>query len=108
MPRSSDVRTRFGHRIRQLRLERNLTLEKIGERAGLSGKYVQAIEMARQAPTIDTIAKLARALGVPPRELLDVDERTPRALRARASELIAAATDDELMRIVRVLELMLD
>jgi transcriptional regulator with XRE-family HTH domain len=107
MARPTDVRARFGQRIRQLRRQRDLTLEQLGERARLSDKYVQAIETARQAPTIETIAKLARGLGVAPHELFATDDRTPRALRARARELIAEASDGDVAKIVHVLEAIL-
>lgn len=107
MARSTDVRVRFGQRVRQLRRQRELTLEQLGARAALSDKYVQAIETARQAPTIETIAKLARGLGVTPQELLVIEERTPRALRARARELISEASDNDVAKIVHVLEAIL-
>lgn len=93
--------------MRQLRRQRDLTLEQLGEHSRLSDKFLQAIETGRQAPTLETIVKLARGLGVAPHELLSLDEQTPRALRARARELIAAATDADIARIVLVLEAML-
>lgn len=108
MGRTSDLRSRFGLRVRALRRRRDLTLEQLGERAGLSDKYLQAVETARQAPTIETIEKLARGLGVAPQELFAIDDRSPRALRARARELIGMASDAELPRVVRLLELILD
>lgn len=107
MARSLDSRTRFGQRIRQLRRQQDLTLEKLGERSKLSPKFLQAIETGRQAPTIETIDKLARGLGVASHELVAADDRVPRVLRARAREMIAEASDSDVARIVRVLEAML-
>jgi transcriptional regulator with XRE-family HTH domain len=104
MSRSQDLRARFGRRLRQLRRQREFTLEQLGERADLSGKFVQAVETGRQAPTIETIDKLARGLGVMPHELLTIDEPTPKALRSRARELIAETPDSDVARIVRLLE----
>ena len=100
----TDVRTRFGRRVRQLRRQRDLTLEQLGERAKVSDKFVQSIETGRQSPTIDTVEKLARGLGVGLHELLVGEDLSPRALRARARVLIAEASDAEIVRIVRVLE----
>lgn len=103
MARSPDLRVRFGQRVRQLRRQRDLTLEQLGERSKLSDKFLQAIETGRQAPTIETIEKLARGLAVTAHELF-IAEDTPRALRARARELVAEASDSEIVRIVRLLE----
>jgi transcriptional regulator with XRE-family HTH domain len=104
MARPHDLRVRFGERVRQLRRQRDLTLEQLGERSKLSDKFVQAIETGRQAPTIETIDKLARGLSVTAYELFISDDVTPRALRARARELVAEASDSEIARIVRLLE----
>jgi transcriptional regulator with XRE-family HTH domain len=104
MARPPEPRVRFGQRVRQLRRQRDLTLEQLGERAKLSDKFVQAIETGRQAPTIETIDKLARGLAVMAHELFIEDDATPRALRARARELVAEASDSEIGRIVRLLE----
>lgn len=107
MARPTDIKLRFGKRIRQLRKQRELTLEKLGERSQVSNKFLQALETGKQAPTIETIEKLSRGLGVGMHELLAIEERTPKALRARAREMIADASDAEVARIVGVLEAML-
>ncbi len=107
MARSSDLRVRFGQRVRELRRRRSLTLEQLGEGATLSDKFIQAVETGRQMPTVATIEKLARGLGVLPAELFTAEDRTPRASRARARELIAEASDADVVRIVRILEAVL-
>ncbi|MEQ1735394.1 MAG: helix-turn-helix transcriptional regulator [Rhodoglobus sp.] len=107
MARSSDLRVRFGQRVRELRRRRSLTLEQLGAGATLSDKFIQAVETGRQIPTVATIEKLARGLGVLPAELFTSEDRTPRASRARARELIAEASDADVVRIVRILEAVL-
>lgn len=107
MPRQAELRQRFGQRVRELRRRRNLTLERLGERAGLSDKFCQSVETGRQAPTVDAIEKLARGLGVEPAELFVADERSVKDLRARARELIGEASDSEIAKIVRLLEAVL-
>ena len=54
----------FGRRVRQLRLERGLSQEKLGEIAGLDRTYISQTEMGRRNVTLGTIHKLAAALGV--------------------------------------------
>ena len=56
--------------IRRLRTERNMTQAKLAEEANLSDKYISYIETGRQWGSIETLLKLANALGVEPADLL--------------------------------------
>lgn len=60
----SDVRVRVGRHLRQLRLQRKLSQERLAERAGLSYKFIGEIERGVANPTVVTLARLADALGV--------------------------------------------
>ena len=64
-------RIAFGKRLRELRLERGVSQEKLAELAGLHRNYVGVLERARQSATLDAICKLAAALNVRPADLLD-------------------------------------
>ena len=101
-PRS--LRSRFGQRVREIRIRQNLSLEALAEKAHLNDKFVQAVETARQSPTIDSVEKLASGLDVNLRELFAFDDESPDALRRRAVRLVQAAEDHDLGRIVRLLE----
>jgi transcriptional regulator with XRE-family HTH domain len=107
MARQAELRERFGQRVRELRRRRDLTLEELAERAKLSDKFLQAVETARQAPTVDAVEKIARGLNVLPAELFVVHEQSAKALRARARELIGEASDAEIEKVVRLLEAVL-
>jgi len=76
-----ELRTRVANRIRKLVWDRRLTLAQLAEEAGVSRGMVQAIVAGRKSPTLDTVAKLAKALRVDPIELL----RAPRAKRSKTS-----------------------
>ncbi len=65
------TRVRLGKRIRQLRKEIGLSQEKLGFRSGLHRTYIGAIERAEQNVSIDNIHKIAKALKIPPKELLE-------------------------------------
>jgi transcriptional regulator with XRE-family HTH domain len=54
-----------GARIRSLRLDANLTQERLAERSGISRDSVIYAENGTKAASIDTLHLLARALGVP-------------------------------------------
>jgi len=100
---SPTLRVRFGKRVREIRLRHDLSLENLAEKSGLNDKFIQAVETARQSPTIDTIEKLAHGLGVELGELFSFEEESPAALRRRATRLVQAADDHDLARIVRLL-----
>lgn len=60
----------FGQRVRELRLARGLTQEKLADRAGMHFTAIGHIERASRSSTLETILKLAKALQVQPRELI--------------------------------------
>lgn len=58
-------RLQVGARIRSLRLDANLTQERLAERAGVSRDTIIYAENGTKAASIDTLHLVARALGVP-------------------------------------------
>ncbi|MFF5670242.1 helix-turn-helix transcriptional regulator [Streptomyces hygroscopicus] len=63
-------RRAVGNRIRELRLWRNLSQERLAERCGVDRQTVNRIEMGHQAATIDTLIRIAQALAVPLTDLV--------------------------------------
>lgn len=60
----------IGKRVRQLRLERKLTLEKLSYENDLASKgYLSDVEKGLARPTVAMLQQIARALGV---ELVDL------------------------------------
>jgi len=47
-----------------------MSQEVLAERADLHPNYVGEIERGEKAASIDTLVKVAKALGLPPKELL--------------------------------------
>lgn len=58
----------FGDRLRALRMERNMSQEALGHRAGLSPNYVGDVERGTRNLGLENICALAEALGISPRE----------------------------------------
>lgn len=54
----------LGERVRQLRHEREWTLEEAARRAGLARSTLSKIENDQMSPTYDAVQKLARGLGI--------------------------------------------
>jgi len=69
----------FGARVRELRVERGLTQEKLADLAGMHFTAIGHIERASRSSTLETVLKLAKALQVQPHELLpDIKLPPPR------------------------------
>jgi transcriptional regulator with XRE-family HTH domain len=62
--RNNTLHIRFGARVRTLRVERGLTQEDLAELANVHRTYLGGIERGSRNPSLDNIARLARALHV--------------------------------------------
>ena len=62
---------RVATRLKALRQRRGWTQEALAAKAGLSRTYLARLETVRQDPTLSTLVKLAKALGVPVARLLE-------------------------------------
>lgn len=60
----------LGETIRSCRKAAGMSQEKFGEKADLHPKYVGELERGEKAATIDTLVKVAKALGVPASDLV--------------------------------------
>ena len=60
----SDTNNVVGAKIRSFRQTKNLTLEEIAERSGLSVEQIESIENDNNLPSLGPLIKVARALGV--------------------------------------------
>ena len=65
-----DLRVAFGRRVRELRLNRELSQEQLAERSGLHWTYISGIERGRRNPGLNNLGRLASALSVTLPELL--------------------------------------
>lgn len=64
----------FAKRLREIRLEKRLSQEKLAELSNLHRTYVSSVERCERNITVDNMERLALALGVDIRELLRPDE----------------------------------
>jgi transcriptional regulator with XRE-family HTH domain len=72
-----DLRPAFGRRIRALRLARHLSQEELAERANLHWTYISGIERGRRSPSLNSMGRLASALGVPLSSLVEELSKEP-------------------------------
>ena len=65
------LRKEFGNRLRNLRLERKMSQEKFSEFVGISVDFLSLIERGRNAPSFETIERMAKKLRLPVMALFD-------------------------------------
>jgi transcriptional regulator with XRE-family HTH domain len=68
--RHDAIVTRFGQRLREVRLARGMSQSELARQAAVTTNYVSRLEGGGAAPGIDLVARLALALGVPVADLL--------------------------------------
>jgi transcriptional regulator with XRE-family HTH domain len=61
----------LGETIRSRRKSVGMSQEKLAEKADLHHNYIGELERGEKAATIDTLVKIAKALGVRVRDLVD-------------------------------------
>jgi transcriptional regulator with XRE-family HTH domain len=61
----------IGKVIRPLREEKGMTQEKLANEINLDRSYLSEIERDLKAPSVYTIFKLTKGLGIPPGELIE-------------------------------------
>ena len=83
---SGDCELPFGTALRRVRLAAGLTQEQLGLEADVQRNFISLIERGQNQPTIGTITKVARALGMKASELVAEAEHDaasrPRARRS--------------------------
>jgi transcriptional regulator with XRE-family HTH domain len=64
----------FAKRLREIRLKKGFSQEKLGELSSLHSTYISSVERGERNVTVDSMEKLATALDVDIRELLRPDD----------------------------------
>lgn len=62
------------NRVREFRKQRGLTLEQLAELTGISTGHISRIERHEKGWSMDSLPKIAKALGIDPHHLIDASE----------------------------------
>lgn len=62
--RTKDNLRIFGKRVKELRLERNLTQSELAEIIGLSTNFIGMVERGERNTSVDKIFKIAQAFNI--------------------------------------------
>ena len=82
-------------RIREIRKKKGISSDKLGEMIGMSGAAIRNIEAGRRKIKVETLEKIAQALGVSVAELLS----TPEEKKSKLEE-VEEITDVVLLPVV--------
>lgn len=80
----------IGKRIRQIRLDKKLTLDFLANETGLSKDFIKTVEAGKKRPPVGTLLQISRALGVDSAFLLKEQEDT----EAERKEAYTKRTDN--------------
>lgn len=96
--------TQVGTRIRELRLERGMSLADLADASELSKGHLSSVEHGLAAITIQTISRLATGLGLPAFYVLTFSSDDE---RANVAELVRKLPADQVRRLRRQLQVQL-
>ena len=81
----------IGKNIQKMRTDRGLTLNVLSEKSGVSKAMLSQIESDKVNPTVATVWKIAKGLGVDLNELLSTDALPKRIFSVNPNETKSAA-----------------
>lgn len=67
------LRKKFGERLRQIRTDRRMTQEQFAETLNISVDFLSLMERGRNAPSFETLERIARRLRVSVADLFAFD-----------------------------------
>src|SRR5262245_44140605 len=107
------VRKFLWQRLRELRKERGLSQERLGDGASLSGNFIGEVERGEKSISIDSLYEVSTALAAPLAHLTDVRPgRRVVPLSQDAEKIVALVADghrsSELRRAYVMLRAVLD
>ncbi|MDD3012375.1 MAG: helix-turn-helix transcriptional regulator [Candidatus Gastranaerophilales bacterium] len=107
MTKNNDIKILLGKRIKELRIKKGLTQERLAEMVGIGERNLSKIECGTNFVTSETLSKMLIALDVEAQELFDYGHHKEK--EALKNELINALNDDTvdvelLYRIYRALQ----
>ena len=70
MPVIQQHRRLLGEAIRAKRKKARLSQEALAEKADLSTVFISRVERGKESPSVDSLVKIAKALGVRARDLV--------------------------------------
>lgn len=61
----------FGKKLREIRLKKKLSQSNVAKILGVHRTYISGLECGKRNPSLLTVQKVAKALGIKSRDLID-------------------------------------
>lgn len=104
----SDSAKQLGQRIRELRKQKKLTQEQLGEASNVGGKYISQVEREGANLTLTVAENIANGLGVDLQILFDFGHHTTdKQLKDELKAIIDKTEGDNLRAIHRMIRAIL-
>jgi transcriptional regulator with XRE-family HTH domain len=92
------TRNAIGPRIRELRLERGMTLDDLARAAGISASHLSRLERGQTAPSFIVASRIAKEIGVLPSDLVTIQREQSSVDDALVAALQAHGLEPEMAR----------
>ena len=94
------IRNLFAKNLRRLRNERSISQMELADMADLSTTFINEIENERKWPSVESLTKLVRALGVEPGQFFSPDivmePSDAEILKSKLANLITSAVNESI------------
>ncbi len=90
----------LGARIKEFRKAQGMTQEQLAEQIGVEPRHISRMEGGYNAPSIDRLEKIAKALNVPMRDFFDFMHLDSPDARAQSLEEMLKGMDENYQRII--------
>lgn len=76
----------IGEQLKNLRVQKNLTQEELGERTDLSKGYISQLEHDSSSPSMETFFSILEVLGVTPEEFFQTTKETQQTVHYKTTD----------------------
>ncbi len=89
-------------RIKELRMARGLSTNKLSNMAGLSQSYVRKLERGESKPTVESLELLCHALGITFEDFVNYKDKS--VLQLQAIKIIGTLSDEQLEGFCKLMD----
>ena len=94
----------LGARIKELRKAKGLSQEELSEKVGIDSKHLSRIEVGTSYSSLDTLGKIAQALGIEIKDLFEFMHLSrTKDLTDNISKLLKEADEDKVRLILKII-----
>lgn len=94
----------LGARIKELRKARGLSQNQLSEKIDIDPKHLSRIEVGNSYPSLDTVEKIAKALGVEIKDLFEfVHQVSGKELTENINRLLKESDEEKLRLIFKII-----